>query len=123
MAAPARRRARSQDPEAGLAELFAHVAQHAALYRALLGEHGSARVINHLLQRLATAVHAGRPAPGGEADPAQLPADPFATFVAGAVLGTAIDWLRRGCPGTPEHMSAAIFPHLHASAAVTSPAP
>jgi hypothetical protein len=27
-------------------------------------------------------------------------------------LGTIIDWLRRGCPGTPEQMADAVLPAL-----------
>ncbi|MGW6013714.1 TetR/AcrR family transcriptional regulator [Streptomyces sp. NPDC055210] len=112
-----------------LPELFAHVAEHAPLYRALLGDDGSARVINHLLHRMTVAAHVRRvpaetaeaagtpvrpapaPAPTDE-DPADVPHDPAAAFVAGAVLGTVIDWLRRGCPGTPETMAAALWPLL-----------
>ncbi|MFD6286263.1 TetR/AcrR family transcriptional regulator [Streptomyces sp. NPDC060205] len=115
-----------------LPELFAHVAEHAPLYRALLGDDGSARVINHLLHRMTVAAHVRRvpaetagaagaadvpvrpspaPAPTGE-DPADIPHDPAAAFVAGAVLGTVVDWLRRGCPGTPETMAAALWPLL-----------
>ncbi|MEU6032652.1 TetR/AcrR family transcriptional regulator [Streptomyces tauricus] len=136
-----------------LPELFAHVAEHAPLYRALLGDDGSARVINHLLHRMAIAAHVRRvPAETAEAtepteatetagatgttevaetlvrpaagsspapasgDPADNPHDPAATFVAGAVLGTVIDWLRRGCPGTPETMAAALWPLLTGTA-------
>ncbi|WP_404188157.1 TetR/AcrR family transcriptional regulator [Streptomyces tauricus] len=136
-----------------LPELFAHVAEHAPLYRALLGDDGSARVINHLLHRMAIAAHVRRvpaetaeatepteatetagatgttevaetlvrpaagssPSPAG-GDPADNPHDPAATFVAGAVLGTVIDWLRRGCPGTPETMAAALWPLLTGTA-------
>ncbi|MEV7141136.1 TetR/AcrR family transcriptional regulator [Streptomyces tauricus] len=125
-----------------LPELFAHVAEHAPLYRALLGDDGSARVINHLLHRMAIAAHVRRvPAKTAEAteatetagatgatevaetlvrpaggDPADIPHDPAAAFVAGAVLGTVIDWLRRGCPGTPETMAAALWPLLTGTA-------
>ncbi|MGN9820624.1 TetR/AcrR family transcriptional regulator [Streptomyces sp. SD11] len=111
-----------------LPELFAHVAEHAPLYRALLGDDGSARVINHLLHRMAIAAHVRRiptetveptetpGATGAGEDPADIPHDPAATFVAGAVLGTVIDWLRRGCPGTPETMAAALWPLLTGTA-------
>ncbi len=97
--------------------LFAHVAEHAPLYRSLLGPDGSARVINHLLQRLAATTQLRRGAtettPSTQADdPTEVPPDPAAVFLAGAVLGTVIDWLRRGCPDTPERMAAAIWPHL-----------
>ncbi|MFE7034322.1 TetR/AcrR family transcriptional regulator [Streptomyces sp. NPDC057621] len=117
-----------------LPELFAHVAAHAPLYRALLGDEGSARVINHLLHRMTVAAYVRRvpaeetatpvrplpapaptdadPAKEPAEDPADVPHDPAAAFVAGAVLGTVVDWLRRDCPGTPETMAAALWPLL-----------
>lgn len=111
----------SQRAHDSLTTLFAHVAKHAHLYRTLLGTDGSARMINHLLQRIATSAHVRRGSaettPLTQAgDPAEHPHDPAAAFLAGAVLGTVIDWLRRSCPGTPEQMSAAIWPHLIAAA-------
>ncbi|MEU9191185.1 TetR/AcrR family transcriptional regulator [Streptomyces sp. NPDC048484] len=100
-----------------LPDLFAHVAEHAPLYRALLGDDGSARVINHLLHRMAVAAHVRRVPAGATAppepaveDPVDIPHDPAAAFVAGAVLGTVTDWLRRDCPGTPEAMATALWP-------------
>ncbi|MFC8665674.1 TetR/AcrR family transcriptional regulator [Streptomyces sp. NPDC057199] len=121
-------------PDNPLPDLFAHVAEHAPLYRALLGDDGSARVINHLLQRMTVTAHISRspaqdtgpyeasvPADGA-VPPAHLaddpvatgstPHDPAAAFVAGAVLGSVVDWLRHDCPGTPEEMGAALWPLL-----------
>jgi AcrR family transcriptional regulator len=124
----ARHRARDEERAVGhLTELFTHVAEHAPLYRALLGTHGSARVINHLLRRITLAAHADRPDADAEVPPdtdypARVPHDTFAAFVAGAILGSIIDWLSHGCPGAPEQMSAAIWPHLRGSAAAISPA-
>jgi AcrR family transcriptional regulator len=93
-----------------LPKLFAHVAEHAHLYRTLLGADGSARVINHLLHRIATtATHVRRGAVGDAHDPA-------GAFIAGALLGTVMDWLERDCPGTPEEVGAAILPQLVAAA-------
>ena len=120
-------------PDNPLPDLFAHVAEHAPLYRALLGDDGSARVINHLLQRMTVSAHIGRGEPGpADTRPAaspptparpratrprtarrgRTPHDPAAAFVAGAVLGSVVDWLRHGCPGTPEEMGAALWPLL-----------
>ncbi len=117
-----------RDRSTELTLMFAHVAEQAPLYRALLGTHGSARVINHLLRRIMIAAHNGRSRSDIEVPPhtdypALIPHDPFAAFVSGAVIGTIIDWLHRDCPGTPEQMSAAIWPHLRSSAAVTDFAP
>ena len=133
-------------PDNPLPGLFAHVAEHAPLYRALLGDDGSAHVINHLLQRMTVGAHIGRgpttaaaTRPNHDRGPdsdgglsadtgptegtvptdargtahdaaAGIPHDPAAAFVAGALLGNIVDWLRRGCPGTPEEMGAALWP-------------
>ncbi|GHF40668.1 AcrR family transcriptional regulator [Amycolatopsis bartoniae] len=103
------------DPAGALARVFGHVAAHARLYRALLDADGSARVINHLHQRIAIAIHvhlAGTDSPTHADDPAEIPHDPPAALLAGALLGTIMDWLRRGCPGSPEDLAARIWPHL-----------
>jgi AcrR family transcriptional regulator len=115
---PGRPRTPEDAPRVRLARLYAHVAEHAPLYRALLGDHGNARVINHLLGRLIAAAHVGRAraaGAGGGDGRGENPHDPLAAFVAGAVLGSIVDWVGRGCPGTPEEMSAAVWPHLIAS--------
>jgi AcrR family transcriptional regulator len=106
-----------RQPDHRLPELFSHIAEHADLYRVLLGRDGSARVINHLLQRIVVAAHISRDPPETSApthagDPPETAHDPEAAFVAGAVLGTIIDWLRRGCPGTAQQMAAAVLPAL-----------
>ncbi|MER6839128.1 TetR-like C-terminal domain-containing protein [Streptomyces platensis] len=102
-----------------LTAVFAHVAEHRALYQALLGADGSARVINHLLQRMTESIRSrfsGRLTdPEGDTD------DPAAAFISGALLGSIADWLHRGCPGTPEHFATTISPHL-AGATLTRPA-
>jgi hypothetical protein len=74
-------------------------------------------VINHLLQRIVVATHVSRDPPETSApthagDPPETAHDPEAAFVAGAVLGTIIDWLQRGCPGTAQQMAAAVLPAL-----------
>jgi AcrR family transcriptional regulator len=100
---------------------FAHVAQHADLYRALLGDDGSARVINHLLHRMASAARARRRPT--DAAPEAASHDPSHAFIAGAVLGTVIDWLRHGCPGSPEGIGAAVWSHILAAAPPELPPP
>ena len=120
---PARRRARHEHPMSGLIQVFAHIAEHATLYRALLGGHGSAQVVSHLLQRFASEVYAGlqkadddQPAFHGQEVADRHPHDPLAVFMAGALLGTIMDWLGRGCPGTPEQIAADVWPYVEASA-------
>jgi AcrR family transcriptional regulator len=109
----------SDHPQHQLPELFAHIAEHPPLYRMFLGPDGSARVINHLLQRIIVAAHVGLVAKGPAThadDPAEVPHDPEAAFTAGAVLGTIIDWLHRGCPGTPDRMATVVVPLLLSTA-------
>jgi hypothetical protein len=108
-----------QNPLSGLVD---HVAANAELYRTLLVADGSARLINHLLHRITVAAYANRHAtePGTHAaDPDEVPHDPESALVAGAVLGVLIDWLRRGCPGTPAELADAVWPRLVAAASVT----
>lgn len=106
-----------------LASVFAHVAEHARLYRALVGDGGSARVINHMHQRLAVSIHRNLDRTEGErGDVPQTAHTPVAIFAAGALLGVIMDWLRRGCPGTARQMSAAIFPLLYGAASAAEPA-
>lgn len=93
--------------ERSLTGFFSHIAEHAHLYRPLLGAEGSARVINHLLQRITTGTH--------DHSPTADEHDPGAAFIAGAVLGTVIDWLAHDCPGTPARMAASTAPLLIAA--------
>jgi AcrR family transcriptional regulator len=98
-----------------LAGVLAHVGERAHLYRALLGDDGSARVINHLQQRLTIAVHVNLTEPDLDNhanDPVSVPDDPVAALLAGALLGLILDWLRRGCPESGEELTALIAPQL-----------
>jgi AcrR family transcriptional regulator len=112
-------------PEAirSLEEFFTSLAEHAGLYRALLGPQGSARVCDHIRRRIITAIqrHLHPPAPPGEdrtQDRAESRADGWAddrvdvaaAFTAGALIGVATDWLQRGCHRTPADMAALTWP-------------
>jgi AcrR family transcriptional regulator len=102
-----------------LVEVLAHVAARADLYQALLGGEGSARVINHLHQRIVVAIHvdiAGSGADTHADDPSEVPHNPAAALLAGALLGTIMEWLRHGCPGTPEQLALTIRSQLAAAA-------
>src|SRR6516162_2016384 len=108
-----------EDPDPALTAFFTHFAEHAGLYRSLLGPTGSARVIEHVRRRTTAAAHySGRLAPTGATSPPQtagspgFPLDVPAAFVAGALLGVAADWLQRGCPGTPLEMTILTKPLL-----------
>src|SRR5215469_6623803 len=110
----------SEDPDPALTAFFAHFAGHASLYRSLLGPTGSARVIEHVRRRTTAAFHYGRLAltggtpPPDTVDSPEFPLDAPAAFVAGALLGVAIDWLQRGCPRTPLEMTNLTNPLLNA---------
>ena len=107
-----------EDPDPALTGFFAHFAEHAGLYRSLLGPAGSARVIEHVRRRTTAAAHySGRLAPAGDPPPPDtgspgFPLDVPAAFVAGALLGVAADWLQRGCPQTPLQMTILTKPLL-----------
>jgi AcrR family transcriptional regulator len=117
------------DPDPALTAFFAHFAEHAGLYRSLLGPAGSARVIEHVRQRTTAAAHfSGHLAPTDDTRPpdtdgsSDFPQDVPAAFVAGALLGVAADWLQRGCPRTPLEMTMLTKPLLAAlSASIGTP--
>jgi AcrR family transcriptional regulator len=104
--APAYRSGTPEDPDPALTAFFTHFAEHAGLYRSLLGPAGSARVIEHVRRRTTAAAHySGRLTPTDDTPPdtgsPDFPLDVPAAFVAGALIGVAADWLQRGCPQTP----------------------
>lgn len=90
-------------PPASLLGFFTHLADHADLYRDLLGPGGSARVIDHILGRTAAAVHRGKypdrdAPPAGTGSSTEVPHD------------VSVDWLHRGCPRTPTEMAVLTLP-------------
>ncbi|NEB00906.1 TetR-like C-terminal domain-containing protein [Streptomyces sp. SID13726] len=117
----------TEDPDPPLTAFFAHFAEHAGLYRSLLGPTGSARVIEHVRRRAMAAAHASGQLPTPDsspaADPSDVPHDVPAAFVAGALMGVATDWLQRGCPRTPVEMTTLTKPLLRALAAGTHAPP
>jgi AcrR family transcriptional regulator len=119
-----------EDPDPPLTAFFAHFAEHAGLYRSLLGPTGSARVIEHVRLRTTAAAHSSGQLPATNdapppdtADPSGIPHDVPAAFVAGALIGVATDWLQRGCPRTPAEMTILTKPLLRALAADTDASP
>jgi AcrR family transcriptional regulator len=110
-----------EDPNPAVTAFFTHFAEHARLYRSLLGPTGSARVIEHVRQRTTAAAMRSTllPAPDDNqqpaaGDPADLSREVPAAFVAGALLGVATDWLQRGCPRTPREITILTQPLLTA---------
>ncbi|WP_344871811.1 TetR/AcrR family transcriptional regulator [Nonomuraea antimicrobica] len=119
---------RTVTPELGpdairsLEGFFASLAEHAGLYRALLGPQGSARVADHIRRRMTGVIHerlseaVGEQGEQGEHAglPPDLPPDVPAAFTAGALIGVASDWLERGCPRSPAEMAALTWPLIGA---------
>ncbi|WP_433516604.1 TetR/AcrR family transcriptional regulator [Nonomuraea sp. CA-143628] len=97
-----------------LAAFFASLAEHAGLYRALLGLEGSARVVGHIRHRMATVIREHLVAADAGQWPELVPHDVTAAFTAGALLGVAVDWLEGGCTRTPAEMAEVIWPLLNA---------
>ncbi|WP_304453095.1 TetR/AcrR family transcriptional regulator [Nocardiopsis sp. YSL2] len=99
---------------------FTNLAEHAGLFRSVLGPQGSARVIDHLRRRTTQACHTAMvDVLGGDGSVhspsrADAPYDVAAAFVAGALISTAIDWLQNDCPRTPDEMAALTWPMLTA---------
>ncbi|MET9089968.1 TetR/AcrR family transcriptional regulator C-terminal domain-containing protein [Streptomyces sp. NPDC004237] len=109
----------SVTPDPVLTAFFTHLAEHAGLYRSLLGPTGSARVIEYVRQRTTAAAHSSGylgvtddVPPSVAADPSGTPHDVPAAFAAGALLGVAADWLQRGCPRMPLEMAILTKPLL-----------
>ncbi|MGR6915671.1 TetR/AcrR family transcriptional regulator [[Actinomadura] parvosata] len=114
----------STDPEveatASLESFFASLAEHAGLYRALLGPQGSARVADHIRQRSTAAIRerleeavAGASVPEQARPLLSLPLDVPASFTAGALIGVAAEWLQGGCARSPGEMAALTWPLFH----------
>jgi AcrR family transcriptional regulator len=110
-------------PTNPLVPVFAHFAAHAQLYRSVLGPDGSARVINHLFARMQSGAYSnlnladlGRPTHA--TDPDETPRHAESGLISGALLGMAIDWLGRGCPGSPEQLAEETWPLLVAVGSV-----
>ncbi|WP_086749598.1 TetR/AcrR family transcriptional regulator [Streptomyces europaeiscabiei] len=97
------------EPARSLVAFFENLAEHAGLYRSLLGPQGSARVIDHIRSRISANVHVTVRLNAGAAPDSvsttDIPHDVPAAFTAGALLGVATDWLQRDSPRTPNEMA------------------
>jgi AcrR family transcriptional regulator len=81
------------DPPEVLVSYLEHLEANAALYRRVLGEHGSAVAVARLRSRLEELVAEGISRTGGAASGADLPLDVLAAGIAGSVLGVLSAWL------------------------------
>lgn len=83
--------------------IFQHVAQHADLYRVILGGRGGAEVARSI--RTYLAGHVGRSLAAAPRGTLALPAEVLANYIAGAELGFIAWWLESGQPYPPEQMA------------------
>src|SRR6266545_3707738 len=74
--APARPSDPREDPSPAVTAFFTHFAEHAALYRSLLGPTGSARVIDHVRRRTTEAARLYPRLPATDDSPERGAADP-----------------------------------------------
>ncbi|MFI7274064.1 TetR/AcrR family transcriptional regulator [Streptomyces sp. NPDC049879] len=92
-----------------LAELFQHVADHAPLYRRMLGAHGSALFSARLRERLTAELGAsfrqGRRPPGY----GDVPVDTHAAYLAGALTGVIATWITDTTPAPPPETALAFW--------------
>lgn len=98
---------------------FKHVQEHAAFYRAMLSEHGSARLILYLLDFITRNSYEQHEtirqiAPRITVEPMLI-----AHFLAGALLNTIIWWLKQDCQPPAETM-AYTFSQLAAPGVLTA---
>jgi AcrR family transcriptional regulator len=84
---------------------FKHVQEHAAFYRAMLSEHGSARFILYLLDFITHNSYERHQILWQTAP--QITVEPMliAHFLAGALLNTIIWWLKQDCQPAAETMA------------------
>jgi AcrR family transcriptional regulator len=94
-------------PEEVLRGLFTGFAEHANLYRSLLGPNGSARVIDHIRRRAVADLTLDNEKVAGGLG---TPRDVFAAFAAGALFGVALDWLERDLPRAPAEIATLTWP-------------
>ncbi|GII05699.1 TetR-like C-terminal domain-containing protein [Planobispora takensis] len=83
-----------------------------------MGPQGSARVVAHIRRRIAEVIHdhMARADAGDlpQGVPHDVPHDVTAAFIAGALVGVAVDWLQDRCPRSPAQMAAVTWPLLNA---------
>ena len=84
--------------------VFAHVAEHADLYRVLLGENGMGYVINRIIDYIAQYSEAQFRA-GLEGSALQAPIEIMARHVAGSLYALITWWLMNDMPYTPREMA------------------
>jgi AcrR family transcriptional regulator len=104
----------AQEATEALAAFFGSLAEHAGLYRALLGTEGSARVAGHIRRRIAGVVHERLAHADAGGWPERVPHDVTAAFTAGALIGVAVDWIEGGFSRTPAEMAEVTWPLLNA---------
>jgi len=95
-------------PPSAVSTYFAHIADHAELYRRVLGDHGSAVATARLRQRVERIVSDEIQRSDG-ADYPDLPIDVIAAGITGSVLGIIGAWLGRDPLPPPETVAAWVW--------------
>ncbi|MEZ4593645.1 MAG: TetR/AcrR family transcriptional regulator [Chloroflexota bacterium] len=92
-----------ENPEAD-ALVYTHVAEHADLYRVLLGENGMGYVINRIIDYIAKFSELQLRAGLGNTEPL-IPIPIMARHVAGSIYALITWWLLNDMPYTPQQMA------------------
>jgi AcrR family transcriptional regulator len=95
-------------PPSAVAAYFAHIADHAELYRRVLGDHGSAVATARLRERVERIV-SDEVSRSPDAEFGDLPLDVVAAGITGSVLGIIGAWLGRDPLPAPEVAAAWVW--------------
>lgn len=95
-------------PPSGVAAYFAHIADHADLYRRVLGDHGSAVATARLRERVERIVR-DEIRRSDSVDFPDLPLDVVAAGITGSVLGIIRAWLTRDPLPSPDTVAAWVW--------------
>ena len=95
-------------PPSAVAAYFTHIADHAELYRRVLGDHGSAVATARLRQRVERIV-SDEIQRSDSADFPDLPLDVVAAGITGSVLGIIGAWLGRDPLPSPDTAAAWVW--------------
>lgn len=91
-----------------IASDFRHLAQHAELYRVMMGEQGVAQFIHRMRKHVYQSTEGRLRAVLGDLPQVSPPIEMALWFVASAYVGLMQWWLERGMPYAPEEMASLI---------------
>lgn len=91
-----------EEPPRALVDLLSHIAEHAAVYRTMLGARGSALFADAMRQRMTASLAASRREEFATAPPGGVDEEVYLDFAVGALLGVITGRLRADAPFVPE---------------------